>query len=116
VKFMLDEDVDSPRIHRIAETLGLDVTGVSSYGRQGLADEEQLSFAASNDRCLVTRNFRDFTLLTRHFETVRLPHAGVLYVPRRIGNSDFLAIGQALLRFSDAHPEGVPPYYEDWLR
>ena len=63
MRFYLDEDL-SPRIAVIARGLGLDVVSAIELGNLGLADEEQLSLAARDGRCVVTQNRADFIRLT----------------------------------------------------
>jgi hypothetical protein len=115
VKFFLDEDVDSSAITAITETLGLDVTSVSLCDRLGPSDEEQLSFAAAEGRCLVTRNYDDFIALTESFRLAGRQHAGVLLVPRAVPNGAFAPIARGLAAYHDRYPEGMPPYMVDWL-
>lgn len=66
VRFFLDEHL-SPRIAEIARGLGVDVTSVIERGTVGLSDEEQLSAAAEEGRCLVTQDRADFIVLTTIF-------------------------------------------------
>ena len=61
--FLLDEDVN-PSAAEIARGLDLDVVSVHEIGRRGLHDWEQLEFAVSEHRTIVTRNRDDFVKLT----------------------------------------------------
>lgn len=95
MRFLLDEDVH-PVAAEAARGLGLDVTSVHEIGRRGFSDEEQLRFAAFQQRVLVTRNRDDFIRLTLAFFQTGEPHAGLLIVPYSLPNHRPERIAHAL--------------------
>jgi predicted nuclease of predicted toxin-antitoxin system len=115
VKFYLDEDL-SPRVAEIARgRCGLDVLTARDVGGLSWSDEVQLRIAATNGRCLVTRNRDDFITLTMSAFESQAPHAGLLIVPRSLPNSRFVAIAAALCDVAERFPEGMEPYSYDYL-
>ena len=113
--FYLDED-HSDVIAAIVRRRGVDMTGSHETGRNSWTDPRQLRQAGEEGRCVVKRNYSDFARFTREFEEQRLPHAGVVYVPKSLPSKQFSAIAAAIVRFNDERPDGVPPYSEWWLR
>lgn len=115
MRFFLDEDL-SHQIADIARARGLDILSSHESGRDGLTDEVQLRLAAAEGRCLVTQNQRHFIPLTiRSFEN-NWPHAGVLVVPSSLPGDRFAAIAEALVRYDQEHPNGIPSYGVDFIR
>ncbi|MBI4493818.1 MAG: DUF5615 family PIN-like protein [Chloroflexi bacterium] len=115
MRFYLDEDI-SHQVASIARAGGLDVISSHECGRNGLPDEQQLRLAAAEGRCFVTRNRNDFELLTVRFFEAGWPHAGVLIVQASWPGHRFAALAEALARYAQAHPDGVPSYGIDFLR
>ena len=99
VRFLFDEDLPQ-RIAEIARGLGLDAVSVHEIGRRGFSDAEQLSFAASEKRVLVTRNRNDFIKLTIYRFQTSQPHEGVLIVARGLPNHHPDRVAHELVRWS----------------
>lgn len=97
MQFLLDEDLH-PGTAEIGRGLGLDVVSVHEIGRRGFSDEEQLRFAALDQRVLVTRNRNDFIRLTVSFFQTGELHAGILIVPQSLPNHRPERIAHALRR------------------
>lgn len=112
--FYLDEDL-SDKIAQIARSRGLDVTSAHETGRRGYSDDTQLLLAAQEGRCVVTKNGAHYLRETRTFMTQGLPHAGVLVVSASLASNQFAAIATALVHYHEMHPQGVPPYFFDYL-
>lgn len=74
VRLYLDEDV-RPLLAEILCDRGFDATSAARARRKGLTDEEQLLFAAKEQRALVTHNIRDFVELHASFSD---RHAGIV--------------------------------------
>ena len=113
MRFYLDENL-SDEIAAIARALGLDVVSSHELRHDELADEDQLSLAARDGRCLVTVD-RDFIRLTSNFFAQQRPHAGVLIVPSTWRTADFARIARALARFSEAHAGATMAYLWTYL-
>jgi predicted nuclease of predicted toxin-antitoxin system len=114
VRFYLDEHL-SPEIAQIARGLGLDVVSALEVGPPGLSDEQQLDLAAREERCLVTRDRRDFIRLTLlYFESLR-SHAGVLLLPISLQTNQFSGIARALAAYAQQHADADLHYLVDYL-
>ena len=81
-RLYLDEDV-SARTAEIIAARGFDVLTTVKAGLMGAPDRNQLQFAASQNRVLVTHNRRDFELLIQEYFTNSLRHAGLIIAVRR---------------------------------
>ena len=114
MNLLLDEDL-SPRIAQALRKLGVDAVSVHEVDRQGLSDREQLKFAASEKRCLVTRNRDDCLILTREFFDRSEPHEGVLVVSSRLAPDDFGRIAAALKEYLDLYGEGPVAFLFDFV-
>ena len=115
MRFYLDED-QSDDIAAIARAqLGLAVASSHELGMDHATDAEQLTFAAEDRRCIVTRNAKDFVPLTRRLEQQQLPHGGVLIVPKSMLGEDYWTIARALAYYHHLHPEDTIPYLVDYL-
>lgn len=115
MRFYLDEDL-SWRIAEIGRRHGLDILSSHECGRDGLSDEEQLRLAAAEGRCFVTRNRGHFVMLTARFFENGWPHVGVLIVPASLPPDSFAAVAEALARYREDRPEGLPEYTIDFLQ
>ena len=113
MRFLLDEDLP-PSVAEAADAQGMDVVSVHDLGRRGLSDREQLLYAASVARTLVTRNRDDFIRLTVAFFHESLPHGGVLIVPHSLSNRAPGRIARALERWQNRDPVSTD-YVIDFL-
>lgn len=106
-----DEDIDF-RLVVLLVALGHDVLTTQQVRRRGTGDEEQLVYASSLDRILLTRNGGDFKLLHRAWNhwtgvwSVQPPpiHAGLLVVPQ-VPVSEIERLARAI----DAFVQGATP-------
>lgn len=64
ITLLLDEDV-RPILGEILRQRGYDAVHVLDAGRTGQSDAEQLAYAVSQRRTILTHNIRHFRLLTR---------------------------------------------------
>jgi predicted nuclease of predicted toxin-antitoxin system len=84
LRFLLDEDIS----YRVAEGLRAgrtDSVSVHEIGRanKGIPDEDQLRFAATEGRVLVTYNRADFQALDEQWRALGHVHAGILWCSKR---------------------------------
>ena len=115
-RFLLDEDLN-PTTAEVARGLGLDVVSVHEIARLGLSDEEQLRFAATERRILVTRNRDDFLTLTTEFYRRGAPHRGVLIVTAGLPNNRPERLAHALARWTMERGDHLhtTTHYADFL-
>lgn len=78
----MDEDM-SALVATLLHSRGLDVTTVPEQSTLGKTDSEQLEFAASLGRCLVTHNRVDFERLHLQFIEEGREHCGIIVVPQK---------------------------------
>jgi predicted nuclease of predicted toxin-antitoxin system len=109
VKFYLDADL-SPRIAELLRRQGFDAVSAHEVGKPRIPDKEQLALAAQQDRCLVTRNSRDFLDLSREAVSGKVPHAGIIICPPSLQGSEFRIIAEALIRVAERYPGGLGGY------
>lgn len=115
MRFHLDADQSATVAAIAVRAFGIDVMSSHDLGMDHLSDEEQLLFAAQDERCIVTRNGSDFIAITGRFLEEGLPHAGVLIIPDSIQNYEFSRIARAMAWFHAQYPDGVPPYFVGYL-
>jgi predicted nuclease of predicted toxin-antitoxin system len=115
MRYMIDEDL-ATNIARIARRLGVDAISVHEIGREEWSDEQQLTEAAIEGRCVVTGNRGDFQELTRDFYATGRPHASVLFVQGALRHADPAAVARALLAFDQARGDFPMNYTWDFLQ
>ncbi len=82
IRLYLDEDVNV-LVADLLKARGFDVLTVRDAGQLQASDEEQLAYAVSQGRTLVTHNRTDFEeLIQTYFDTKRM-HYGVILAVRR---------------------------------
>ena len=114
MKYYLDEDL-SPKISEILRRAGIDAVSAHEAGMLQASDLEQLEFASSQKRCLVTRNRNDFIRLTLYFFNENRPHFGLLIVPYSYPGDRFRSIADALKKYAKIYKEGMDSYTVDFL-
>jgi uncharacterized protein with PIN domain len=77
-----DEDV-SRRVATLLRARGFDVTTTSEQGMLSQFDTQQLAYAASVDRCLLTHNRVDFERLHLEYMTEGREHSGFIVTPQK---------------------------------
>ncbi|MGH7321549.1 MAG: DUF5615 family PIN-like protein [Candidatus Rokuibacteriota bacterium] len=106
MKLYLDEDL-SPRVVTLLRERGLDASGAHEVGRAGRSDLEQLQYAASEGRCLVTRNIADFIELVRQLINRQESHGGIILVPASFRGDEFTVLADAIAGCVGTCPEGL---------
>jgi predicted nuclease of predicted toxin-antitoxin system len=82
ISLYTDEDM-SALVAVLLRSRGLDVTIVPEQTTLGKTDREQLEFATSINRCLVTHNRVDFERLHLQFMQENRKHCGITVVPQK---------------------------------
>src|SRR5216684_5691741 len=77
ITLYLDEDLH-PDLAAMIRQKGFDCQNAVEAGMLGKTDEEQLQYAASQGRCLISFNVRDFAILARHWVNAGRTHAGIV--------------------------------------
>lgn len=77
-----DEDM-SALVATLLRSRGLDVTTVPEQATLGKTDSEQLEFATSLNRCILTHNRIDFERLHLQYMEENRQHAGIIVVPQK---------------------------------
>lgn len=114
MKLYLDEDI-SPKVSEILRKRGIDAVSAHEAGMLEASDEEQLTFAAADDRVMVTRNRDDFIALTVQFFHDLKPHKGLIIVPHTIPGSEFSKLATLLASFSKNAPEDLEAFTIQFL-
>ncbi|MBM4136502.1 MAG: hypothetical protein FJ241_06680 [Nitrospira sp.] len=115
MKYYLDEDL-SPKIAEILRKHHIDATCAHDIGMLQATDREQLERAASEGRCLITRNRNDFIRLTIQFFNEHRPHTGVLIIPHTLPGDNFSLIANATIKHHSKHSKDtLESYTVDFL-
>jgi predicted nuclease of predicted toxin-antitoxin system len=77
ITLLLDEDV-RPILGEILRQRGYDAIHVLDAGRTGKSDAEQLAYAVSQRRTILTHNIRHFRLLNQRYHEEGTQHFGIL--------------------------------------
>jgi hypothetical protein len=78
-------------------------------------DLQQIEYAATEKRCMATRNRNDFIRLTIQFFNEHRPHFGVLIIPYSCRGDNFRAMATAIKSHADEHRAGLSSYLVDFL-
>jgi predicted nuclease of predicted toxin-antitoxin system len=76
---------------------GFDVLTTQEAGKDTAPDEEQLAFATSENRAILTFNIRDFAPLHEAWQAAKRPHAGII-VSQQHGSREYGLLLQRMLR------------------
>jgi len=82
IAIYLDEDIDV-LVADLLRARGFDADTAVAAGQIGKSDAEQVAFATSQGRALVTHNRRDFEELARSYASASRTHAGMILAVRR---------------------------------
>lgn len=100
VRLFLDEDVHTALAVALRKR-GYDAIHTLEKNRQGKPDESQLTFAAEDNRCLITFNVGDFVRLHNRWIEEGREHAGII-VSKQLPAGESLRRLLALLQTADA--------------
>ncbi len=76
-----DEDIAN-LVATLLRTRGLDVLTTLDAGMTGYSDEQQLAYAASENRCLLTHNRVDYERLHLNYLETGQQHSGIIVTPQ----------------------------------
>lgn len=82
IRLYLDEDVNV-LVANLLNARGFDVLTVRDAGKLQASDKEQLAYAVSQQRALVTHNRSDFEQLVQTYFATGQKHYGVILAIRR---------------------------------
>lgn len=77
IKLYLDEDL-SDKVAVVLRNQGFDVVSAHEVNMRGTQDEEQLRYAISHNRAILSRNVRDFVPLAIYYAEKMIPHLGII--------------------------------------
>ena len=77
IKLLLDEDVHSGLAHALRRR-GYDVVHAQELDRKGRSDDDQLSFSAQQERCILSFNVKDFVILHNKYIATHQEHWGII--------------------------------------
>lgn len=80
-KLLLDEHVWQGLVGALAGT-SYDVQHLSETDQRGISDEEELSFASSEGRAVITYNTKHFVPLARRWYAEGREHCGIILSPQ----------------------------------
>jgi predicted nuclease of predicted toxin-antitoxin system len=78
----LDEDMNN-MVATLLRSRGIDAFTVQKSDMLGKSDQEQLAYAAANDRCILTHNRVDYEDLHLQYAQANLIHSGIIVVPQK---------------------------------
>ena len=114
MKLYLDEDI-SPKVAVVLRKKGLDTVSAHEISMLEASDEQQLSFAADEQRAMVTRNRDDFITLTVRFFIDLKPHHELIIAPHTIQGYQFSTLASLLVKFSKNYTHDMEPYTIEFL-
>src|SRR5947208_13192684 len=76
---------------------GYDVLTTEEAGKDTASDEDQLAFATTEGRAILTFNIRDFAPLHEQWQAAGRPHAGII-VSQQLGSRQYGLLLHRLLR------------------
>lgn len=79
---------------------GIDVLTTEEASIDTASDEDQLAFAAKQDRAILTFNIRDFAPLHEQWTADAKPHAGII-VSHQLGSRQYGVLLARMLRLLD---------------
>jgi hypothetical protein len=95
---------------------GIDVLTAEEAGRQRLSDEEQLSFATQDERCLYTANYGDFARLHAEWMRAGRRHAGIVARTQQVTPvGEQIRALAAVCSTYEAGSENLFAYLSEWL-
>lgn len=82
-RLYVDEDASESAVMIGLRARGVDLVTTGEAGRLGTSDDDQLAFAAHEERAIYTFNAGDFARLHREFLELGRAHAGIIVIPEQ---------------------------------
>lgn len=82
IDLYLDEDVNVV-LADLVRARGFRVTTTQAAGQMGMTDENQLDFASSQRKAILTHNRVDFEILAQRYFEEKKTHSGIIIAVRR---------------------------------
>jgi hypothetical protein len=83
IRLYVDEDAEETAVVDALRSRGVDLLTTLESGMIRSTDEEQLAFAASEERTIYSLNVGDFCQLHSEFLARGRDHCGILIIPRQ---------------------------------
>lgn len=96
IKLYLDEDI-SDKVAVVLRSQGFDVISAHEVKMRGTPDEEQLRYAITHKRAILSRNVCDFVPLAIYYAENMIPHFGII-VTKWVNFNELLRRIRNLLR------------------
>lgn len=80
---------------------GYDAVAVTEVERKGFSDEEQLRYATTEDRAILTHNIRDFAPLAQECANQSIDHSGII-VAYQLSKGELLSRTLVLIESTSA--------------
>ena len=91
IELYLDEDVNV-LIAELVRRRGFKATAAHEVGQKRRKDEEQLAYAVSQQKTLLTHNRNDFEALAQQYFAANQKHYGIIIAVRRPPSKVFLRL------------------------
>ena len=77
IKLYLDEDVD-PLLSKVIRDRGYNILSTQEAKMHGTNDYQQIDFATSQGRAILTHNIRDYYRIAKDYAKINKNHAGII--------------------------------------
>ncbi len=108
IKLYLDEDAISRALIRGLQARAVDVLTAQEAEQIGVSDIEQLAYATTQGRTILTFNTRDFAVLHTEYLSQQQAHAGIIV-------SDQIQVGLIVRRLLKLLDAKSAEDMQDWL-
>jgi predicted nuclease of predicted toxin-antitoxin system len=106
IRLYLDEDMH-PDLAEAIRQRGFDCQSAVEAGMLGKSDEEQLDYARSQGRCLMSFNVRDFVVLAQQWAHTGRPHAGIVVTKQMSRRAFGQLLGRILNLLNTTAPDEI---------
>lgn len=114
IKLYLDEDVDISLSIALKQK-GIDVLTTQESGHARLSDIEQLEFAVSKKRAILTHNKRDFILLHKKYLIEGKEHYGIILSDQRPIGELLRGLSRLIFSLTAEQMKNRQEFLSNWL-